>query len=85
MENLQVTSLEQLKQVKQTDIVNLGKFEDGTEFIAELKRPDVMALAVEGKIPNTLLTEVTKLFNGKNKLASKVLENNGDAFIQLGN
>lgn len=43
-----------------------------------------MALAVEGKIPNTLLTEVTKLFNGKNKLASKVLENNGDAFIQLG-
>ena len=51
MENLQVTSLEQLKQVKQTDIVNLGKFEDGTEFIAELKRPDVMALAVEGKIP----------------------------------
>lgn len=84
MENLQVTSLEQLKQVKQTDIVNLGKFEDGTEFIAELKRPDVMTLAVEGKIPNTLLTEVTKLFNGKNKLASKVLENNGDAFIQLG-
>ena len=34
MENLQVTSLEQLKKVKQTDIVNLGKFEDGTKDIS---------------------------------------------------
>ena len=65
MENLQVTSLEQLKRVKQTDIVNLGKFEDGTEFIAELKRPDMLAFITEGKIPNTLLQEAAEVFNGK--------------------
>lgn len=84
MENLQVTSLEQLKKVKQTDIVSLGKFEDGTEFVAELKRPDIMALAAEGKIPNSLLTEVAKLFNGKNELAKDVLKDDGEAFVQLG-
>ena len=32
MENLQVTSLEQLKKIKQTEIIELGKFEDGTEY-----------------------------------------------------
>ena len=62
MENLQVTSLEQLKQVKQTDIVSLGKFEDGTTFVAELKRPNMMNLIAHKKIPNTLLTEATQLF-----------------------
>ena len=84
MENLQVTSLEQLKKVKQTDIVSLGKFEDGTEVVAELKRPDMLALAAEGKIPNSLLTEVAKLFNGKNELAKDVLKDDGEAFVQLG-
>ena len=84
MENLQVTRLEKLKKVKQTDIVSLGKFEDGTEYVAELKRPDIMALAAEGKIPNSLLTEVAKLINGKNELAKDVLKDDGEAFVQLG-
>ena len=85
MENLQVTSLEQLKKVKQTEIINLGKFEDGTEFVAELKKPDLMQLAAERKIPNVLATEVVKLFNGKNKLAKKVVaEDDAEALAQLG-
>lgn len=85
MENLQVTSLEQLKKVKQTDIVSLGKFEDGTEFVAELKRPNMMNLIAHKKIPNTLLTEATQLFNGKNKLANKVVaEDDGESLAQLG-
>ena len=71
MENLQVTNLEQLKKVKRTEIVELGKFEDGTPFVAELKRPNMMELIAHKKIPNTLLTEATQLFNGKNKLANK--------------
>ena len=61
MENLQVTSLDRLKQVKQTQIVSLGKFEDGTELIAELKRPDMLAFITEGKIPNTLLQEAAEM------------------------
>jgi hypothetical protein len=85
MENLQVTSLEKLKKVKQTEIINLGKFEDGTEFVAELKKPDLMQLAAERKIPNVLATEVVKLFNGKNKLAKKVVaEDDAEALAQLG-
>ena len=85
MENLQVTSLEQLKKVKQTEIINLGKFEDGTEFVAELKKPDLMQLAAERKIPNVLATEVVKLFNGKDKLAKKVVaEDDAEALAQLG-
>ena len=85
MENLQVTSLEQLKKVKQTEIINLGKFEDGTEFVAELKKPDLMQLAAERKIPNVLDTEVVKLFNGKDKLAKKVVaEDDAEALAQLG-
>lgn len=85
MENLQVTSLEQLKKVKQTEIINLGKFGDGTEFVAELKKPDLMQLAAERKIPNVLATEVVKLFNGKNKLAKKVVaEDDAEALAQLG-
>ena len=31
---MQVTSLEQLKNIKITDIVDLGPFEDGTNLIA---------------------------------------------------
>ena len=38
---MQVTSLEQLKNIKKTEIVELPCFEDGTPLIAELKRPNV--------------------------------------------
>lgn len=85
MENLQVTSLEQLKKVKRTEIIELGKFEDGTTFVAELKRPNMMNLITNKKIPNALLTEATQLFNGKNKLANKVVaEDDGESLAQLG-
>lgn len=85
MENLQITSLEQLKKVKQTQIINLGKFEDGTEFIAELKRPDLLAFMTEGKIPNTLLQEAAEVFNGKTATMDKAtIENDTTALKQLG-
>lgn len=86
MEQLQVTSLEQLKQVKRTVIISLGKFEDGTEFVAELQRPDLMELAKEGKIPNALLQETTQVFNGTtSKTINKVIKDDDtDAFTQLG-
>lgn len=62
---MQITSLEQLQAIKQTEIVQLPDFEDGTPLIVEIKKPNMMQLMVSGKIPNTLLTIATEMFNGK--------------------
>ena len=62
---MQITSLEQLQAIKQTEIVELPAFEDGTPFIVEIKKPNMMQLMTSGKIPNTLLSVATDIFNGK--------------------
>ncbi len=62
---MQITSLEQLQQIKQTEIVELPSFEDGTPLIVEIKKPNMMQLLTSGKIPNTLLSVATEMFNGK--------------------
>lgn len=62
---MQITSLEQLQAIKQTEIVPLPDFEDGTPLVVEIKKPNMMQLMVSGKIPNTLLTIATEMFNGK--------------------
>ena len=61
---MQITSLEQLQAIKQTEIVELPAFEDGTPFIVEIKKPNMMQLMTSGKIPNTLLSVATEMFNG---------------------
>ena len=72
---MQVTSLEQLKNIKVTDIVNLGCFEDGTELIAEVKKPNLMQLMVEGKVPNTLMSTAMGMFkNGSGELVNKAID-----------
>ena len=72
---MQVTSLEQLKNIKITDIVNLGKFEDGTELIAEVKKPNLMQLMVEGKVPNTLMPTAMGMFkSGSGELVNKAID-----------
>lgn len=62
---MKITSLEQLQAIKQTEIVELPSFEDGTPFIVEIKKPNMMNLLTSGKIPNTLLSVATEMFNGK--------------------
>ena len=62
---MQRTSLEQLQAIKQTEIVELPSFEDGTPLIVEIKKPNMMQLLTSGKIPNTLLSVATEMFNGK--------------------
>lgn len=62
---MQITSLEQLQAIKQTEIVELPSFEDGTPLIVEIKKPNMMQLLTSGKIPNTLLSVATEMFNGK--------------------
>lgn len=62
---MQITSLEQLQAIKQTEIVELPSFEDGNPLIVEIKKPNMMQLLTSGKIPNTLLSVATEMFNGK--------------------
>lgn len=58
----QVTSLEQLKQYANGSIVRLPDFAEGQPFIAKLKRPSILGMAKQGKIPNSLLVKTNELF-----------------------
>lgn len=62
---MQITSLEQLKQIKRTEIIELPAFEDGTPLSVEVKKPNMMQLIANGKIPNILLSSAMDMFNGK--------------------
>lgn len=57
-----VTSLEQLKQYANGNIVRLPDFAEGQPFIAKLKRPSILGMAKQGKIPNSLLVKTNELF-----------------------
>lgn len=58
----QVTSLEQLKQYADGNIVRLPDFAEGQPFVAKLKRPSILGMAKRGKIPNSLLVKTNELF-----------------------
>lgn len=62
MEQMQVTSIEDLKQLNRGTVVELPPFAENFPFYARLKRPSMMALARSGKIPNELLTSANSLF-----------------------
>lgn len=61
-ETEQVTSLEQLKQYANGNIVRLPDFAEGQPFVAKLKRPSILGMAKQGKIPNSLLVKTNELF-----------------------
>lgn len=61
-EQLVVTSIEQLKQYAQGEIVELPPFSPTQPFVARLKRPSLLAMAKNGKIPNNLLVKTNELF-----------------------
>lgn len=58
----QVTSLEQLKQYSNGNIVRLPDFAEGQPFVARLKRPSILGMAKQGRIPNSLLVKTNELF-----------------------
>lgn len=58
----QVTSLEQLKQYANGNIVRLPDFAEGQPLVAKLKRPSILGMAKQGKIPNSLLVKTNELF-----------------------
>ena len=61
-QNLQITSIEQLKGYGCGQVVELPPFGDGQPFVAKLRRPSMMTLAKRGQIPNELLNSANSLF-----------------------
>ena len=65
---LTVTSLDELREYAKGTIIKLPDFASGQPFVARLKRPSMLALVKEGKIPNELLTSANEIFkNGTGK------------------
>ena len=64
--NSDVTDFSILTKVKDSKIVELPEFADGTKFITRLRRPSMLKLCKSGKIPNSLLTQATALFTDSN-------------------
>lgn len=62
--NLKVTSLEDLVRASQGTLIELPAFAPDVPFVAKLKRPSLLALLREGKIPNQLISTANELFTG---------------------
>ena len=64
-----ITSISDIVKYTSGTIVRLPDFADGQEFVAKLKRPSMLVLMKNGRIPNSLLQQATKLFkSGANAL-----------------
>jgi hypothetical protein len=57
-----VTSIEDLKNYASGTIVEMPPFAEGQPLIARLKRPSILGMAKQGKIPNSLLVKANELF-----------------------
>lgn len=56
------TNIDLLRQYSKGKLVQLPSFSEGQEFYAVLRRPSLLALVKNNKIPNTLLTQANTLF-----------------------
>lgn len=61
-----IVDISKLTKVRDSKIVELPEFADGTKFIARLRRPSMLKLCKSGKIPNSLLNQATALFTDSN-------------------
>ena len=64
MENIKVTSIDQLRIMSGGEIVKLPSFIQGQDFYAKLRRPSMLKLVQSGQIPNSLLRTANMLFSG---------------------
>lgn len=81
MNNLKITSFEDLQTYAKGDIVELPPFAQDRPFVARLTRPSMMELVKRGKIPNTLLKSANELFSGG--IVGAFDEDKEDALSQL--
>lgn len=63
IEELKITSISDLHAYGQGKAVRLPDFAEGQPFVARLRRPSMLVLAKQGKIPNSLLASANTLFN----------------------
>lgn len=62
VETLNVTSLGDLQSYAKGMVVRLPDFAEGQPFVARVRRPSMLVLAKQGKIPNALLNAAGELF-----------------------
>lgn len=70
---LNITSISDLQSYTRGTVVELPPFAEGQPFVARLRRPSMLALMKNGKIPNSLIQKAQQLFDGD----SKSLEGDG--------
>lgn len=62
-EQLSITSLDDLQSYSKGTLVRFPDFAEGQPLVARVKRPSMLMLAKEGKIPNQLLKIASDLFS----------------------
>lgn len=60
---MRITTVSDLQSYAAGTIVRFPDFGDGQPFVARVRRPSMLVLAKQGKIPNTLLTAAGELFS----------------------
>lgn len=70
-EGTQVISIEELKKLSEGEIVEIPSFVGDERIKVKLRRPSMLYMVKQGKIPNELLVEANKLFTqGASGIAS---------------
>lgn len=59
---MEITSVSDLQSYAAGVVVRFPDFAEGQPFVARVRRPSMLVLAKQGKIPNTLLTAAGELF-----------------------
>jgi len=62
-EPMNVTNITDLQSYAQGTVVRFPDFAEGQPFVARVRRPSMLVLAKQGKIPNTLLNAAGELFS----------------------
>jgi hypothetical protein len=68
------TSLDQIRNVRKEDVVELPPFLDGTPLVARLRRPSLVQMVQHGQIPNPLSNVVDEMLSGKEDMRSNLKE-----------
>lgn len=64
VDKTEVTSIYDLQRYAKGQIVRLPDFAEGQPLIVRMRRPSLLVMAKNGRIPNRLLATATDLFNG---------------------
>lgn len=62
-EAMQITTISDLQSYAKGTLVRFPDFAEGQPFIARVRRPSMLVLAKQGKIPNSLLNSANELFS----------------------